>query len=123
MKERVNKTRWILQQNLALGPSEVAHEARKLGLDVTAQYVSMVRYNARKAAEQRVVAPAPAPTPVSPMPTKPRRRVDSLVKEMRDQSRTLDTARSTKFDFERLIVRIGTVEAQRLLDGLRAAME
>jgi hypothetical protein len=121
VKERVNKTQWILQQNLALGPSEVAHEARKLGLDVTAQYVSMVRYNARKLAEQRVVALAPAL--VSPRPPKPRRRMDSLVKDMRDQSRTLDVARATKLEFERLIVRIGTDEARRLLDGLRAAME
>jgi hypothetical protein len=121
VKERVNKTQWILQQNLALGPSEVAYEARKLGLNVTAQYVSMVRYNARKVAEQRVVALAP--TPVSPRPPKTRRRMDSPVKEMRDQSRTLDVARAAKLDFERLIVRIGTVEAQRLLDGLRASME
>lgn len=104
----MNKTEWILQQDAALAPHEIVTLAAGQGIEVTAQYVSQTRYNARlKAKAHAVLTPEAKPAAAEPQrrAVRPRQKPSAAPSDLHK-------------DFARLAMRIGTDEAQRILDGI-----
>lgn len=99
---RFNKTAWVRAQPTGMSAKELIALAKNQGIQLTAQNVYMARYEAKKAGKVKRAKTAE----VAPKKAKPSRRL----------SKDSDLQQT----FVLLVVRIGTDEAQRLLDGLRA---
>lgn len=105
---KVNKKKWILEQDSSFGAGELVRMARKEGFRLEPNYVHMTRYHARK--RSAVVGVLKSWAATDAVTGKPVRKVES-----RNQAHDAGAA------FVRLITRAGTINASKWLQEIRTA--
>jgi hypothetical protein len=97
--ERINKSAWIRSQPATMNAKDVLQKAKKEGTRLSLAQIYTARSTAKPAAKPS------RERPHAPVPTAGRRLVIPSIADM-------------QAEFERLVVRLGTDHAQRLLDSL-----
>jgi hypothetical protein len=100
--ERINKSAWIRSQPATMNAKDVLQKAKKEGTRLSLAQIYTARSTAKAAGKSSRERPH---APVPPVPTAGRRLVIPSIADM-------------QAEFERLVVRLGTDHAQRLLDSL-----
>jgi hypothetical protein len=99
MKTRLNKSAWIRAQPASLSAKDVVEKAQREGIELSSAMVYTVRSLATKAGSA-----ARAPRSAGPRAAASTRT-----------ARSAPEAASLRVQFQKIVVRIGTEEAQRLL--------
>ena len=100
---RVNKSAWIRSQPATMAAKDVLRKAKQEGISLSLAQVYTARSTANKAA-----AKPSSVRPLTPRSTHERRAGSAVITGL-------------QAEFQRIVVRLGTEHAQRLLNSLGAA--